>query len=75
MGFNKFAIRELRRERGCTIESFANLVGVSKQVMSTWETGACEPRVNSLAKISATFKVPIDYFFLPDAETIVSIDP
>ncbi len=71
MGFDQEAIRRLRNSQGLTIDQFAKRIGVSKQVVSTWETGACEPRVGSLTKIAAEFKVPIDSFFLPDSETIV----
>lgn len=72
MGYDQEAIKRLRNSHGLTIEQFAGRIGVSKQVVSTWETGACEPRVGSLTRIAAAFRVPIDSFFLPDSETIVS---
>lgn len=71
MGFDRESIGRLRKSQGLTIEAFAGRIGVSKQVVSTWETGACEPRVGSLAKIASAFNVPISAFFLPDTETNV----
>ena len=72
MGFNQDAIRQLRQKQNLTVEAFAAQIGVSKQVASAWETGACEPRVGSLSKIAEAFNMPIDYFFLDSGETIVS---
>lgn len=72
MGFNQGAIKQLRQEENLTVEAFANKIGVSKQVASSWETGACEPRINSLTKIAEAFNKPIEYFFFNSGGTVVA---
>lgn len=69
--FRHESIRELREKEGLTMDAFAQRIGMSKQVVSTWETGACEPRVNSLAKLSQEFGVPLDFFFSASDTTVV----
>jgi transcriptional regulator with XRE-family HTH domain len=72
--FRHESIRELREKEALTMDAFAQRVGMSKQVVSTWETGACEPRVNSLAKISQEFNVPLDFFFSTSETTVVTAE-
>lgn len=68
--FQPDKIKELRDANGLTLEQLAEKTGVSKQVLSTWETGACEPRISSLNKVSAAMGIPFDFFF-SDVITIV----
>ena len=68
--FRPESIRELRDVTGMTMEKFAETVGVSKQVISTWETGACEPRIKSLLKISEAYHKPLDFFLTERFTTV-----
>lgn len=70
MYFIPSRIRELREFRNLSLDQIANKSGISKQVISTWETGACEPRISMLNKFAVALDVPFDFFF-SDSETIV----
>lgn len=72
MGFRSEAVKELRDQQGLTMDAFAHRIGASKQVVSTWETGACEPRVNSVARMAHEFGVPVSFFFTNDETIVVS---
>lgn len=56
-------IRKIRRENGLSQEAFASIVDVSRQTVSTWETGKSFPDSYSLAKICKEFDVKADEFF------------
>lgn len=74
MKFRHEAFKELRTEKGLTIDEFGAAVGMSKQVISTWETGASEPRIESLVKVAQAFGVPLDFFFSDIKTTVVVKD-
>ena len=50
----------LRKSRGLTQEQLAEALGVSRQAVSKWESGASEPELASLRAISAFFGVSLD---------------
>lgn len=50
----------LRRERGYSQEQFANLLNVSRQSVSKWESGQSTPEVSKLIVIADIFKVSVD---------------
>ena len=52
---------QLRRERGISQEELANAVGVSRQAVQKWESGASQPNLDNLVAISAYFGVSLDY--------------
>lgn len=54
-------LKELRKERGLGQIALAQKLGVGKSIISLWETGACEPTLSNLIKISKFFGVSIDY--------------
>lgn len=53
-------IRKARRVVGITVDELARTVGVSKQAVSQWETGATTPRsVNAIARrIQIAYGIP-----------------
>lgn len=54
-------LRELRKERGLGQIKLAQILGVSKSIISLWEIGTCEPTLSKLVDISKFFGVSIDY--------------
>lgn len=56
----------LRRESGLSQENLAELLHVSRQAISKWESGRTLPEVEKLLAISERFSVPLD-FLLKDS--------
>lgn len=56
-------LSSLRRERGYTQEQFAELMGVSRQAVSKWESGVAFPETEKLIKISELYHCSLDYLF------------
>lgn len=57
----KLRIRDLRKERGISQTTFAEIFDVSQRVVSMWETGERIPRFESIVAIADYFDVSIDY--------------
>ena len=51
----------LRKERGISQEELADIVGVSRQAVQKWESGASQPNMDNLVAISTYFGVTLDY--------------
>ena len=54
-------ILKLRRMRGLSQDEAAELIGVSRQALSRWETGTALPDASNIAKICRVFDVSADY--------------
>lgn len=67
MKFNEKLIK-LRKEKGMTQEDLAFEVGVSRQSVSKWEIGDCEPDISKLKEIGKIFNVSIDYLLNDEDE-------
>lgn len=59
-------IRNIRVKQGISQEALAELVDVSRQTISKWETGLVCPSADNLAKLSKAFGVPADAFLRDD---------
>ena len=59
--FNKFRLRDLRREQNLTCTELAKKIDVSHQTISKWESGIKKPSQQNLKKLSAYFHVSSDY--------------
>lgn len=59
-------IHKLRKEMDLSQEDLAKKIGVTKQVISKWESGIVMPDINSFLKLSELFKVSIDYLLKDD---------
>lgn len=51
----------LRKERGLSQEELANEVGVSRQAVQKWESGAAQPSLDKLTALAEYFGVTLDY--------------
>ena len=56
-------IKQLRQKAGLTQEQLANLIGISAQAISKWETGTTMPDITLLPVLSTEFGVTIDDLF------------
>ncbi len=56
-------ISKLRKEAGLTQEQLANMIGVSAQTVSKWETGTTMPDIMLLPIIADVFNTDIDSLF------------
>jgi len=54
-------IKRLRTENNWTQEQFAELMGVSAQAVSRWETDASMPDISLIVPLAYTFNVTCDY--------------
>lgn len=61
-------ILKLRKQAGLSQQDVAERLGVSRQAISRWETGAVSPSADSLKMIGQLFKVPVDYLLDDEAE-------
>ena len=62
-------IREKRTEKQLTQEQLANVLEVSKQTVSNWETGETTPDVETLKKLAVVLEFSIDEALNLEIET------
>lgn len=60
-----YRINQGRVSRGFSMAELADLVGVSKQAISQYETGRSEPSSATLNQISSILKYPVSFFRKP----------
>lgn len=58
---------QLRRERGLSQEELANEVGVSRQAVQKWESGAAQPTLDKLTALAKYFGVTLDWLVSGEA--------
>ena len=61
-------IEEIRKEKGIKQEDFAKLMGVSRQTISSLETGKYNPSIFLAYKIAKYFEMTIEEVFIFDEE-------
>lgn len=54
-------LHRLRRERGLSQEGLAEIVGVTRQAVQKWESGASRPDMDNLTALARYFGVSLDY--------------
>lgn len=68
MSFAKKMI-ELRKQNGLSQQDLADRLGVSRQAISRWETGAVQPLADSVKSLAQVFQVSTDYLLNDDLNT------
>ncbi|WP_298144067.1 XRE family transcriptional regulator [Flavobacterium sp.] len=58
-------IKNARALKGLSQQELADMIGVSKQMISKYEKGESIPSSSNLLKLGKSLKVKIDYFFKP----------
>lgn len=66
----KNRIEEIRKQRGIRQEEFAALMGVSRQTISSLETGRYNPSIFLAYKIARYFEMAIEEIFLFEEEDL-----
>ena len=66
----KNKIEEIRKQKGITQEDFAKALGVSRQTISSLETGKYNPSIFLAYKIAKYFDLTIEQIFIFDEEDI-----
>ena len=61
-------IEQIRKERGIRQDEFAKLMGVSRQTISSLETGKYNPSIYLAYKIAKYFGMTIEEVFIFDEE-------
>ena len=64
----KNKIEQIRKDRGIRQEEFAKLMGVSRQTISSLETGKYNPSIYLAYKIAKYFEMTIEEVFVFDEE-------
>ena len=62
-------IKDIRKRFGLSQEELANIIGVSRQAITKWETDAGIPDISNLEELSKVFGITIDYL-LNEEETL-----
>ena len=66
-------IAQLRKTKGITQEELAQLLSVTNQAVSKWESDQCCPDIQLLPKLADTFGVTIDALFDRETASPVSV--
>ena len=64
-----------RRKSGLSQENLAELLNVSRQAVSKWETGDALPEVNKLSRLAQIFGVTTDWLLSEDEEEEFNEEP
>ena len=68
-------IKEQRKKSGLSQERVAELVGVSRQSVTKWESGQSAPSTENLFKLAEIFGTPVDMLLdIPDEKNSQSTD-
>ena len=66
----KNRIEQIRKERGIRQDEFAKLMGVSRQTISSLETGRYNPSIFLAYKIAKFFELTIEEIFIFEEEIV-----
>ena len=66
-------IYELRKSNGMSQEQLNEMIGVSRQSISKWESGESIPEIKRLIELSKVFDVSTDYLLKPSEVDELSI--
>lgn len=63
-------VQKLRKDKNISQEDLAEIMNVSRQAVSKWESGQSMPDIYKLVEISNYFKVSIDYLLKDENEVL-----
>lgn len=61
---------DLRKEANLTQEKLAEILNISRQAVSKWETGASSPDINNIIQLGVIYGVSTDYILLGKQQSI-----
>ena len=68
-------LSKLRKENNSTQEQLADVLGVSRQAISKWESNVTYPETSKLIRISELFDCSLDYLLKDTVETVETEQP
>lgn len=66
-------LKALREARGLTQLQVANQVGISKAMISAYETASKAPSIEVLIRLSRLYRVSVDYLVCVDAPKYIDV--
>lgn len=63
-------LQELRKKAGYSQEQVAEMLGLSRQAISKWESGQGKPDIENIIKITEIYHVSADYILLGAEQNI-----
>ena len=63
MAFNGQKLREIRQERGLTLEALANMLGLDRQAIHNWEAGRHGPTEKNRTRLAKILGISEKIFF------------
>lgn len=57
-------LQELRKNAGYSQEQVAEMLGLSRQAVSKWESGQGKPEIDNVVKLTEIYQVSADYILL-----------
>ena len=66
-------LKALREARGWTQLQVANRIGLSKAMISAYETASKAPSIEALIRLSRLFGVSVDYLVCIDAPKMINV--
>lgn len=71
--FSGARLRQFRERRKLSVDDLAGLAGVSRQAISTWETGRAQPTPGPLSKVASALRTTVpDLVPIPSGEVAIS---
>jgi len=61
-----YRIEQLRKSKGLSVSKFAELIGVTSQAVSQYESGVRIPRDETKKRISIVLKRSVNFIFFED---------
>lgn len=67
-------LQVLRKKANYTQEQVSDMLGISRQAISKWESGQGKPEVDNIIKLMEIYNVSADYILLGEQQT-VQVEP
>ncbi|MBO5031782.1 MAG: helix-turn-helix transcriptional regulator [Lachnospiraceae bacterium] len=68
-------LQSLRKKAGYSQEQAAELLGISRQAVSKWESGQGKPDLDHIIKLTEIYNVSADYILSGKKQSAVSAHP
>ena len=66
-------LQELRKKEGYSQEQVAEMLGLSRQAISNWESGQGKPEIDNIIKLTEIYHVSADYILLGTEKVAVPV--